>query len=52
VSRYRANNPVPEEPLSLTERAELEQLRREIQELRTKTEFLGKAAAFFAKEYR
>jgi transposase len=52
VSRHRSANPEPEEPLSLTERAELDQLRRENQDLRLKAEFLGKAAAFFAREYR
>ena len=39
-------------PLDLDERAELERLRREIAELRMDNEFLGKAAAFFAQEYR
>lgn len=52
VSRHPNANPEPEELLSLPERAELEQLRRENQELRMKAEFLGKAAAFFAREYR
>jgi transposase len=52
VSRHRAANPEPEESLSLTERAELEELRSEVQELRAKAEFLGKAASFFAREYR
>ena len=52
VSRHRDEHPVVEEPLALTERAELVELRRQVQELRTKNEFLGKAAAFFAKEYR
>jgi hypothetical protein len=30
----------------------LRELEREVRELRMKTEFLGKAAAFFAQEYR
>lgn len=34
------------------ERARLRQLERENQELRAKIEFLGKATAFFAREYR
>ena len=34
------------------ERARLRQLERENQELRAKIEFLGKATAFFAQEYR
>ena len=36
--------------LDLNERAELERLRREVQELRMDNEFLGKAAAFFASK--
>lgn len=39
-----------EAPLDLDERAELERLRRENQELRMDNEFLGKAAAFFASK--
>ena len=52
VSLHRQEHPVDEEPLSLTERAELAMLRREVQDLRAKAEFLGKAAAFFAREFR
>jgi len=37
-------------PLDGDERAELERLRREVQELRMDNEFLGKAAAFFASK--
>jgi transposase-like protein len=33
-------------PLTLSERARLRELEREVRELRMKTEFLGKAAAF------
>ncbi len=36
--------------LDLNERAELERLRRENQDLRMDNEFLGKAAAFFASK--
>lgn len=39
-----------EAPLDLDERAELERLRREVQDLRMDNEFLGKAAAFFASK--
>lgn len=52
VSLHRNAHPEQEESLSLTERAELAELRKENQDLRMKAEFLGKAAAFFAKEYR
>ncbi len=34
------------------ERARLAELEREVRELKLEREFLGKAAAFFAKEYR
>jgi len=36
----------------VSERAELRELKEEVRELRLKSEFLGKAAAFFAQEYR
>jgi transposase-like protein len=52
VSRYRRSNPVAGEPLSVDERARLRELERENRELRQKNDFLGKAAAFFAQEYR
>lgn len=52
VRLYREENPVDEKPLNQTERARLKDLEREVRELRMKTEFLGKAAAFFAQEYR
>jgi transposase len=52
VHRYRDEHPVEEKPLSQSERARLAELERENRELRMKSEFLGKAAAFFAQEYR
>src|SRR5664280_594317 len=52
VAAYRVANPQVEEPLSITERARLAQLEREVRELKLEKEFLGKAAAFFAREYR
>jgi transposase len=41
-----------EPPLTVSERARLRELEREVRELRLEREFLGKAAAFFASEYR
>jgi len=38
--------------LTISERARLRELEKENRELRMKAEFLGKAAAFFAQEYR
>jgi len=40
------------EELTASEKEELARLRKENRELRMEKEFLGKAAAFFAKEYR
>lgn len=52
VAKYREAHPAEEEPLSVSERARLRELEAENRELRMKSEFLGKAAAFFAQEYR
>lgn len=52
VASYRKAHPVDEEPLSVSERARLRELERENRELKMRNEFLGKAAAFFAQEYR
>jgi transposase-like protein len=52
VSVYRRAHPVAEAPLSFSERARLRELEAENRDLRMRTEFLGKAAAFFAQEYR
>jgi transposase len=52
VAQYRKAHPVDEEPLSVSDRARLRELERENQELKVRNEFLGKAAAFFAQEYR
>ena len=52
VKKYQEANPVEDKPLTISERARLEQLERENQELRLEREFLGKATAFFAKKYR
>jgi transposase len=52
VNKYRAEHVDDEPPLTVSERARLRELERENRELRMKTEFLGKAAAFFAQEYR
>jgi transposase len=52
VNKYRREH-VGEEPvLSELERIELARLRKENRELKMEREFLGKATAFFAKEYR
>ncbi len=52
VNKYRADHAEDEPPLTISERARLRELEKEVRELRMKAEFLGKAAAFFAQEYR
>lgn len=52
VNRYRKEHVGEEPPLEISERARLKELEGEVRELRMKNEFLGKAAAFFAQEYR
>lgn len=52
VNAYRREHPDEEQPLEISERARLRELERENRELRMQTEFLKKAAAFFAQEHR
>ena len=52
VNKYRVAHADEEPPLSMSDRARLRELERENRELKMKAEFLGKAAAFFAQEYR
>ncbi len=49
VTRYRDEHPASEE-LSISDRAKLKELEKEVRELRMERDFLKKAAAFFAKE--
>lgn len=48
VTKAKKEGRVDEKPLSISERVELEESRREIRDLRMQVEFLEKAAAFFA----
>jgi transposase len=52
VNAYRAAHADVEPPLTVSERARLRELEKENRGLRLEREFLGKAAAFFASEYR
>lgn len=42
VNSYRKSNPQEEEPLTMSERARLRELEREVRDLKMKNEFLGK----------
>jgi transposase len=52
VRAYREKHGETEEPLSLPERARLQELERKNRELEMKCAFLTKAAAYFAAEHR
>ena len=52
VRAYREKHAGDEPPLQISERARLRELERENRELRSKNEFLSKAAAYFAAEHR
>jgi transposase-like protein len=49
VNAWRRQNPEPDEPMALTERARVKEMEDEIRQLRMENEFLKKAAAFFAR---
>ena len=52
VNAYRQAHAGEEPPLTISERARLRELEKEVRELKLEREFLGKAAAFVASEYR
>lgn len=52
VRKYKEAHAGEEPELTLSERARLRELEREVRELRQENEFLGKATAFFAKKHR
>ncbi len=50
VAKARENGDAKEPELDVSERAELQRLRKEIQQVRMERDFLKKAAAFFASQ--
>ena len=52
VKTYREKHETDEPPMELSERAELQELRRRVREQEMELAFLKKAAAYFAKEQR
>jgi transposase len=52
VKKHRADHAGEEPPLELSERAELQELRRRVRDQEMQLTFLKKAAAYFAREQR
>lgn len=52
VNTYQRDHAGEEPPLSVSDRARLKELERENRDLRMQTEFLKKAAAYFAQDHR
>jgi transposase len=50
VNTWRSVHAGDEPEMTLSERARLKELERQVRELRMENEFLGKATAFFAKK--
>jgi len=52
VAKARENGQVSEPELNVSERAELQRLRKELQQVKMERDFLKKATAFFASQNR
>jgi transposase len=52
VNAHRRAHADEEPPLTVSERARLRELEKEVRELKMEREFLGKAAAFFASKHQ
>jgi transposase len=52
IKLHRESNPEAEPPLTVSERARMRELEKEVTQLRAEVAFLGKATAFFAQKHR
>jgi len=52
VNKYRRDNAGEEAPLSVSDRALLREVERQLREVRMENEFLKKAASYFAQDHR
>jgi transposase len=52
IKLHREKNPDSEPTLTVSERARMRELEREVLQLRAENVFLGKASAFFAQKHR
>ena len=52
IKLHRESNPESEPQLTVSERARLRELEKEVVQLRAENAFLGKASAFFAQKHR
>jgi len=52
VSKYRRDHAGEEAPLSVSDRARLREVERQLREVRMENEFLKKAASYFAQDHR
>ena len=50
VAKARENGELKQRPLDVADRAELERMRKELQQVKMERDFLKKAAAFFASQ--
>ena len=52
VNRYRREHAGEEPPLTVSDRARLREVERQLRDVRMENEFLKKAASYFAQDHR